>query len=98
MARLLRARVDVSRSAATACYTSGRPIQLEALLLCSTLTQIQVDQILVRDTRPLRQVLEVFDRRLVETNRYLPLALCQVGVGLGVGEVISLFHGRCSAY
>lgn len=55
-------------------------------------SQIQVDEALVRNSNVFRDCLEVHDGLFVEPNRDLLLELCCVRVLLGSGEVVLIAH------
>ena len=60
--------------------------------------EIKIDQRLIRKFEFFRQIFEVADRVLVETNGELLLETLRVGIGAGIGKVVSLSHGRLPRY
>ena len=61
-------------------------------MFCCAVTQVQVDQALVRYAYLFRDRLEVVDSVTVQANGDLLLELGSVGVLLGVGEIVFLAH------
>lgn len=62
-------------------------------MLSRTVTQIKIDQALVRDANILGDRLEVVDGVTVEPDGDLLLELRRAGVLLGPGEIVLLAHG-----
>src|SRR5262245_60196028 len=64
------------------------PFEIQSLLCCCALAQIQVDQRLIGDGCALGQTFEVADRLLIEANRNLLLQTLRVWVRSSLGEVV----------
>lgn len=62
------------------------------LLRLHELTEVEIDQRLIRHPCPVRLGLEVIDRAAVDVHRHAATHLADVWVGLGIGEVDLVWH------
>lgn len=70
----------------------SRPIQIELAMRRCAVSQIQIDEALIRNTGILRYGLEIADRFFVKSNRDLFFELRCVGVFSGSSEVVFFAH------
>src|SRR5690606_39137243 len=71
----------------------GLPSELELAVRGRAITQVQIDEALVRNADRFGKRFEVVDRFFVQTDRDLLLLPGSVGVLAGGGEIVFLTHG-----
>ena len=76
-----------------------RPVHRQSSPRRCTVSEVEVDQSLVRNLRVFCQFLEIGNRALIEPNRHLAFQKLRVGVTTALAEVILFLHGiTCSKY
>lgn len=68
------------------------PLEVQFPIGCCTVSQVEVDEALIRDADPLRNRLEVIDALFVQTDSDLFFELRGVGVLGRFGEVVFSAH------
>jgi len=72
--------------------TGSFPLKIESPIGGGTITQVKIDQTLVRNVRIFREVLEIFDNLFIHPDRDLFLESFSIWIFAGLGKVVFVFH------
>jgi hypothetical protein len=72
------------------------PLEVELAMGSRTISKVEIDEALVRNTHLLRNNLEVLDRVFIKPKRDLLLELCRIGILSGFRKVVLFAHGAPS--